>query len=406
MTMPEHSVALPKDGEGFLLGEGKISAIDLYDPKTGKAQLVIGVPLDPPPPLPNAVRTGVIDSGVLADHPQLRNLVVAMKDFAGDDPIDRIGHGTLVALRLVESHHSQLNQIAAKDPKLAAELAGSPAIVSAKVTGPTGTMELGPVIAAVHWMAEQGVRVVNMSLGFLGRKDRYQELSEAIARYAKEPNNGILFVAAAGNFGPNIPVYPAACEAPNLMSVGATIGGEPWAGSGKGDIVAEGRVQVVPAYLYHYEEAQKLARAGMYDQARAGYNASLAAEANAQALFGLAVLDLHAGDAEPAYTKLSEAAKLAPDNAEIEAHLGAARLMQERPSEAMTHLDRAIELDQGNVNAHTNRSRAWVKLGQPAQALDELLAAREIVVDERPRIDAMIADLRRRFPNLSPERDS
>jgi subtilase family protein/tetratricopeptide repeat protein len=396
MASPEQSAALPQDSEGggVLLGEGGgITASDLYDPATGNALLVQGVPLDPPPPAPDQVRTGIIDSGVLPDHPQLRNLVVAMKDFAGDNPIDRIGHGTLVAIRLVESHHGHLKQIAAGDPELAAKLAGSPALVSAKVTGPTGKIELEHVVDAVHWMATQGVRVANMSLAFLGRKERYAGLCKAIAQYA-QPNNGIMFIAAAGNFGPNVSAYPAACKAPNLVSVGAVIDGQPWAQSGKGSFAAEGRVRVVPAYLYHYEDAQQSARAGAYDHAREGYRASLAAQLNAPALFGLALLDLHAGDIEPACSALTRATQLAPDDAEIEAHLGAARLMQERPAEARTHLDRAIALDPNNVRARTNRSMALVRLGEPARALDDLRAARSIAEDTS-RIDAMITDLLR-----------
>jgi hypothetical protein len=383
----------PADGEegGVLLDEeGGIKASDLYDPATGKALLIPGVPINPPPPAPDKIRCGLIDSGVIPDHPQLRNLIVAMKDFTGDDPIDRIGHGTLVALRLVESNHTALREIAAADAELAAGLAGSPAIVSAKVTGPTGRIEQAHVIAAIHWMASQGVRVINMSLGFLGKRERYTGLCDVIARH-----DGIMFCAAVGNFGPDVPVYPAACELPNLMSVGAVMDGQPWARSGRGDVVAEGRVRVGPEYLYHYEEAQQLARAGAHDRARESYRASLAAEPNAPAFFGLAVLDLNAGNPDGAYAALAQARELAPDNADIEVHLGAARLMQQRPAEARTHLDRAIALDPNNVRARTNRAIVLIRLGEPARALDDLLAARPLAVDTS-RIDAMIADLRRR----------
>src|SRR5580704_11031672 len=112
MVSSDRAAPIPDDSDGgVLLAEGNIAAAELYDPGTGKALLVLGVPLDPPPPAPDQVRSGIIDSGVLADHPQLRNLVVAQKDFTGDDPVDRVGHGTLVALRLLESHHGNLKKL-------------------------------------------------------------------------------------------------------------------------------------------------------------------------------------------------------------------------------------------------------------------------------------------------------
>ena len=111
-------------------------------------------------------------------------------------------------------------------------------------------------------MATQDVRVVNMSLAFLGKKERYTKLCEAIAEYETQPNGGIMFVAAAGNFGPNVSAYPASCKSPNLISTAAVIDGQLWKQSGRGDIAAEGRAQLVPLYAYHYEAAQRSARAG------------------------------------------------------------------------------------------------------------------------------------------------
>jgi subtilisin family serine protease len=418
MVSSDRAAPIPDDSDGgVLLAEGNIAAAELYDPGTGKALLVLGVPLDPPPPAPDQVRSGIIDSGVLADHPQLRNLVVAQKDFTGDDPVDRVGHGTLVALRLLESHHGNLKKLMTEDPELAAKLvdspalvylkkrmtedpglpaklARSPALVSAKVTGPTGKIELEHVIEAVHWIATQGVRVVNMSLGFLGKQERYVQLCEAIAQYRTQPNNGILFSAAAGNFGPNVSVYPAACD--KVLSVGGTIDGQRWAQSGSGKAYAEARMGVFPAFMYYYEGAQEAARAGDNGRAREGYGASLAAEENAPALFGLAVLDLHAGELDSAYNGLTRAAQLSPNDPEIEAHLGAARLMQERPAEARGHLDRALALNPNNVRARINRSIVLVQLGETALAFDDLVAARSIA-DDKSRIDAMILDLVRKL---------
>jgi subtilisin family serine protease len=391
MVSPDKSAAVSIDAEdgGILLsGIAGVSASDLYDPSTGKVLLVPGAPIDRPPPLPDRIRVGLIDSGVLPDHPQLRNLIVAMKDFAGDDPIDRIGHGTVVAIKLAVP----LESVAAAIPELTSKVFESPAIVSAKVTGPNGKIELENVIEAIDWMATQGVRLVNMSLAFLGRKERYSKLCNAITRYATEPNGGILFSAAAGNFGPNVLAFPAACEAPNVISVGAVIDGRLWEQSGRGKILTEGRVQLLPAYAYHYESAQRLARTGAYGEARKEYSASIAAELNAPALFQIALLDVNDGDLDSAFTALMRAEALAPNHAEIEAHLGAVRLLQKQPAEARAHLDRAIELDPKNVRARTNRAIALSRLAEPTQALNDLVEARALTEDTS-RIDGLISDL-------------
>ena len=100
---------------------------------------------------------------------------------------------------------------------------------------------------------------------------------------------GILFSVAAGNFGPNVPVYPAACDSPNLMAVAGIMDGQIWAQSGKGHVAAEARARVMPPGIYHYEMAQEAARAGDLDDARKHYHASLADQESAAALFGLAV---------------------------------------------------------------------------------------------------------------------
>jgi len=47
---------------------------------------------------------GFIDSGVDANHPQIKGLVIAEKDFTGEGPGDSTGHGTLVVLTALASH--------------------------------------------------------------------------------------------------------------------------------------------------------------------------------------------------------------------------------------------------------------------------------------------------------------
>jgi subtilisin family serine protease len=389
---PTETDHLPEDAvdSGFLFDAdgGGITAADLYDPQTGQILLIGGAPVDPPPPPPGGVRMGLIDSGVLPDHPQLRGLIVAMEDFTGqNDPVDRNGHGTLVALRLVEPFLDPSGAVARP-----VQPSPSKAIVSAKVTDAQGRIAQDHVIAAIHWMATQNVRVVNMSLGFMGRKEKYQGLCEAITQYSGQPNGGIQFVVAAGNYGPNVIVYPAGCGASNVIRVGGVIDDKLWAQSGKGDILAEAQVKVMPPHRYYYEAAIQAYRAGDLSTARDRFHESLNAMESVQALFDLAMLDIQAEHYDDAFNGLLRAQTLVPGDAMIELQLGTVRLLQSRPADALPFLDRAVEGQPDNVSALTNRAIALMRTGEPGKAMADLLKAHPLATD-RTKIDALIQEL-------------
>lgn len=160
-----------------------------------------------------------------------------------------------------------------------------------------------------------------------------------------------------------------------------------------GDLYTDSELNLLPYYAYHHDLAQRSVRAGAYSRAREEYLASLAAELNAPALLGIALLDAHEGDLESAYTTLMRARLLAPDDVEIEANLGGVLISQEREVEAKEHLDRAIELDPKNVRALTNRAIARARLGKPKQALEDLVEARALAKDTS-KIDGMLELLR------------
>ena len=93
-----------KRGTGFLLqlplvpaaGDQQDAETPLRDP-AGKWLIVDGIPLHPAPFDARSVTFVVIDSGVLADHPQLRGLIAEESDFTGEGTEDRIGHGNAVS---------------------------------------------------------------------------------------------------------------------------------------------------------------------------------------------------------------------------------------------------------------------------------------------------------------------
>ena len=109
---------------------------------------------------------------------------------------------------------------------------GVPSVYVAKVARRDGTITQSAVVSAIHWLASRKVTVINLSLGFTGSAKDYKPLKTVIESY---PN--IFFAAAAGNFGPNRKVYPAAFEAKNLLSAALLAeNGELDPHSGKGGV--------------------------------------------------------------------------------------------------------------------------------------------------------------------------
>ena len=301
-----------------------------------------------------------------------------MKDFTGNnDPVDRIGHGTEMALlRVAGIALRNATFIAsvpeAQRPAAAAGFfaAGSPAIVSAKVTEADGTIDPKHVIEAIHWMATQGVTEVNLSFGFPSDSPgpgKYAALCEAIAKYADSTSSDksahVMTFTAAGNLvGPVKPFYPADCKLSNLTSVGLAKQGKKSEYSGVGDVYFEAPEEMgivfLPPELYHLKTADAAERAGDIQAARQGYRASLAARENPAALFQLALLDLNVGDFETAYAcfaRALELEKLDANKAVIEDNLGVVRLRQNLPQDAIAHLDRALALDPNLVHARISR---------------------------------------------------
>jgi hypothetical protein len=166
------------------------------------------------------VRVAVIDSGIDGSHPDLRGRVVAAKSFVGGSPFhDEQGHGTFVAGEIAANPFNGIGM---------AGIAFNARLLIAKVVGPDGTVSLPAEVAAIHWAADNGARVINLSLGGVRdplspQLDTYSPLEEAAVEYAYA--KGAVVVAAVGN-GPQSPAtpwgfahYPAAL--PHVIGVSA-----------------------------------------------------------------------------------------------------------------------------------------------------------------------------------------
>ncbi|MEV0704127.1 type VII secretion-associated serine protease mycosin [Saccharopolyspora sp. NPDC050389] len=208
------------------------------------AQQVLDAQLAWPHSRGSGVLVAVVDSGVDADHPQLRRpgKVLAGRDFyltgALPGAFDCVSHGTGVA------------GIIAADPVpgvgfhgVAPDAAILPVRISDRDVGDRGeSLRIDPQVVAggIRYAADQGAKVINLSLAGL---DDYPAIRGAVA-YAVAKD--VLVVAAAGNAqrdaSAELPSYPAAYD--GVLGVGAVdIDGARMSGSQIGryvDLVAPG----------------------------------------------------------------------------------------------------------------------------------------------------------------------
>ncbi len=186
-------------------------------------------------------RVAVIDTGVAADHPDLRHAVDEdlSRNFTDDDygaggPYGGY-HGTHVA-----------GIVAANDENDRGIVGTAPAteVVDCRVFSPEALAAFADIVAAIVYSAEIGADAANMSLGAYpvsreGYGDFYGRVLNRATTYAN--SCGTLLVAAAGNdaadlqhdgrvcgdfdddgSGECIPAVSLPNEAANTMSVGAT----------------------------------------------------------------------------------------------------------------------------------------------------------------------------------------
>lgn len=154
----------------------------------------------------SAVIIAIIDSGVDLSHPDLASKITAGYDFVNNDtiPQDDFGHGTHVA------------GIAAATGNNGTGVTGvswGARIMPIKVLNAAGNGTFANVAAGIIWAVDNGAQVINLSLG--GNTSSLV-LQDAV-NYAY--SNGVVLVAASGNTGSGVILYPAAY--PHVIAVGA-----------------------------------------------------------------------------------------------------------------------------------------------------------------------------------------
>ena len=189
------------------------------------------------------VTVAVLDTGAELDHPDLKGRFKegdnAVSFVPGESVRDEIGHGT----------HC-LGIVGGRADAVGGRYSVAPGVnlLAGKVLSRTGDNDDRHVIAGIAWAAEQGARIVVLSMGTpRAMGDPFDPRYEEMAVSLRDSGRDLIFIAAAGNrsFRPwrRAPVCnPAAC--PSYMAVAAVdaharVGYESCAGLG-----AEGRIAV------------------------------------------------------------------------------------------------------------------------------------------------------------------
>lgn len=122
------------------------------------------------------VKIAIFDTGVMINHPLIKDNIVKTIDFTGEGIEDLSGHGTIVTL-------------------IALMTAPGVDLYIAKVLNKNRVGFEKHIIEGIKWVMENGVKIVNLSLGQI--KNCSDDCKLKI-EFDKAKNNGVIFCAAAG----------------------------------------------------------------------------------------------------------------------------------------------------------------------------------------------------------------
>lgn len=158
-------------------------------------------------------KVAVLDTGVDADHPDLKGRIAASKNFTDSaDTSDHQGHGTHTT--------STVGGTGAASGGKKKGVAPGADLLNGKVLNDYGSGETSWIIAGMQWAVDQGADVVSMSLGNPARTDCTDPMAVATEELARSSEN-TLFVIAAGNTGPTLNSVSSPGCAPGVLTVGA-----------------------------------------------------------------------------------------------------------------------------------------------------------------------------------------
>lgn len=134
------------------------------------------------------VRVAVLDSGIDLKHPALQRLLGPGANLLapGTPPADENGHGTHVAGIIASASGAWWHSH--RPPGLL--------LHPVKIFDRAGVGRIGDIVRGLHWCADHGVEIINLSFGT--DLQTSQALEQAVREVVAE---GVLLVGAAGNDG-------------------------------------------------------------------------------------------------------------------------------------------------------------------------------------------------------------
>lgn len=153
----------------------------------------------------STVKIAILDTGIDNDNPDLSAKVVTGANFTTASDDDLYGHGTHVAGIAAAVTNNSLG---------VAGIGFNTSLMSVKVLGDAGSGSSSWVADGIKWAADNGAKVINLSLGSY----KYSSLLLEAINYAW--GKDVIVVAAAGNDGRKNEFYP--CAYKNVICVAAT----------------------------------------------------------------------------------------------------------------------------------------------------------------------------------------
>ena len=141
------------------------------------------------------ILVAVLDTGIDKHHEDLDGVVIAEVNFTDSPTADDIyGHGTHVAGIIA----------AANDNDIGIDgIAPDCRLINVKVADDRGRCRMSALAEGIVWAVENGAQVINISI----EMQESSPILQVAIDYAWE--NGAIIIAAAGNGGSILPVYPA-----------------------------------------------------------------------------------------------------------------------------------------------------------------------------------------------------
>lgn len=164
------------------------------------------------------VRIALLDTGVYAGHPDLKNRVICFKDFVNHKtfPYDDNGHGTHIAGIMCANGRVSERRISGMAP--GAEL------IVLKVLDEKGNGRTDDVLRAIEWISNNhkiyNIRLLNFSVGFLSRANR-REQEALLGAIDGLWDEDVMVITAAGNNGPRAHTVTVPGISRRVVTVGA-----------------------------------------------------------------------------------------------------------------------------------------------------------------------------------------